>query len=405
MTTPTSKSSWFYGMSFWDAIIYRSSTALLRLFGRTIWRFKAVGVENLPKEEPFLLLPNHVSMMDSFWVGTYIRRAIKSMTSARLLKIPVLGRYLKAIGCFPKMKYTKDKNAMETMNGYYNDGFAIMIFPEGNRSWNGETAQISNGIGRLIKRMGCKVVYSRINTGYLYHPRWAKYPRWVPVELTYDGPYEYDADLSIEEITQDVQSKLDIQLPLSHPKRVWGFRMAHGLPQLLWACPKCFELEGLEVGQKSGNTICCSKCDSQWELNVFHQMTGPITLTIKEALERIEMHFGQPPIFDHDTFQTRGVALESEGAKLFEIPRGQSVGNLITESRIELKENGIFFVMDGEVKWSSLFGELKGISVEFGNHLHFRLDGKLFQLRFVNESSLKWDYFLRMWTLHFEQRQ
>ena len=176
--------AWRYGMPFFNAVVYRSSIAILRLVGRTVWRWRLDGLEKCPLDEPFLLLPNHTSLMDPFMVGSPINRCIRSMASRSVLKIPYLGAYLKTVGSFSKMKYTKDRKAMQTLQRLFDEGFAILLFPEGNRSFNGETAPLLPGVGRLIKRLDCKVVYARMNTNYFFQPRWAKYPRWVPIEIT-----------------------------------------------------------------------------------------------------------------------------------------------------------------------------------------------------------------------------
>ena len=100
---------------------------------------------------------------------------------------------------------------METLQANFDAGYTILLFPEGNRSWDGRLGEVGQGIGRLIKRMQCKVVYVTLPTASLFQPRWATYPRWVPVEINYNGPYEYDDTLSAEDIWKDVVEKITVQ--------------------------------------------------------------------------------------------------------------------------------------------------------------------------------------------------
>ena len=51
-----------YGLPFFNGVLYRITIFLFRILGHTIWRWRFDGLEKVPKEEPFLLLPNHSSL-------------------------------------------------------------------------------------------------------------------------------------------------------------------------------------------------------------------------------------------------------------------------------------------------------------------------------------------------------
>ncbi|HEY8502710.1 MAG TPA: hypothetical protein VIL21_08490, partial [Solirubrobacterales bacterium] len=42
-----------------------------------IYRVRAIGVQNVPKDGPLVLAPNHFSQMDHFFAGVYLRRKIR----------------------------------------------------------------------------------------------------------------------------------------------------------------------------------------------------------------------------------------------------------------------------------------------------------------------------------------
>jgi 1-acyl-sn-glycerol-3-phosphate acyltransferase len=392
---------WFYGMPLLHGFVYRLSTFILAVIGVVWWRARYTGFDCIPDTEPFLLLPNHTSMLDPFWIGAPTGRGMKSMASAGLFQVPFVGAYLRMIGCFPKKKFTKDRESMQTLQNAFDDGYGVMIFPEGNRSWNGETTQIQPGIGRLIKRLGCKVVYGRLNSAYLFQPRWAKYPRWVPIEGTYDGPYEYGEELTVEEITADVQAKVSVVPHLKKPAKVWGFRMAHGLRQYLWACPDCHAMESLGVAKDCGNTIRCDVCESRWKVDVYSMLNGERTLSVADAFRELESHFGMPPIEHRERFEESEVALTGAEAALFQIPQGTNETVAVASGEVQLHSGGLRMMDDSGVEvWSASFDILKAISVEWGNLLHFRIDGQLYRLIVPADSPLKWDYFLCKWREH-----
>lgn len=393
--------NWFYGNPPLLGILYRVVTFIFRALGVTIFRFRLEGLDKVPLKEPILILPNHSTMLDPFLVGPPVMRGTKQMASAGLLRVPYLGTLLKNLGSFPKMKYTKDKNSMQTLQDKYDEGYAVILFPEGNRCWNGETSSVGDGIGRLIKRMGATVVYARMNSAFLFQPRWAKYPRWVPIEITYDGPYRYgDDSRTAEEIAQEVQDKLTVSAHLKKPARTWGFRMAHGLRQYLWACPSCFTFESLHPSKKDGNTIVCSACSAQWKLNVENIMQGETTLPVNEAFNQLDEHFGRPPIANRESFDEDGVALKAEHGKLLFLPQGSKTGEVEAEGRFEIHKDGLRVTRTDGTEWNAAFSDMKAISVEIASLLHFRIEDKLYRVVIPDHSPLKWDHFLRYWRLH-----
>ena len=411
MTEKLQTTKGLYGFPLISGLVYRFSTMTVKIMMRLRWRGRLNGLEKLPEEEPFLLLPNHTSMLDPFWAGAVVPRGVRSMASAGLLRIPVLGTYLRMCGCFPKMKYTKDRESMQNLQRYYDQGYVIMLFPEGNRSWNGETQPIGEGIGRLIKRLGCKVVYARLNTAYLVRPRWAKFSRSVPIEIDYDGPHSYSEDATVEEITADVQKHLTVIPPTSLPDKVSGRKMAHGLNQYLWACPHCFAMESLKpmarikseeseaLRQVRGDRISCSSCSSSWVLDVFCRLHSneEEPISVADAFRKLDAHFGKPPVADPAHFEATGEALVLDEAEVLLIPR-KGKPQSVARGVLKLNKDGIQVGSTGVESWSISWGEMRGISVEVGNKLHFRQEDRLYRVQAAGHSPLKLDHFFCRWS-------
>ena len=390
-------------MPFWHGVVYRCSTLTLSIIGFFLWRVRLRDMDKLPKTEPYLLLGNHSCMFDPFWAGIYVPRGIKSMASAAVLNVPYLGVWLKLCGCFPKMKYTKDRNSMRLLQENYEAGYPILLFPEGNRSWDGRIGPVSKGIGRLIKRLGCKVVFVRLPTACLFQPRWAVYPRWVPIEVQYDGPYEYGEDWSVDAIWQDVIQKITVEPKIVGNPRTFGFRMAHGLPKYLWACPSCFVLDGLTVSSDNGNCVECKHCSKVWELTVENKMLGENEMTVATAFDRIAQHFGDNPKIDEDSFDKTGVALSCPEATILKRNTDTNKMELFHKGILELTVEGLKITSATDV-WQVPHEEITGISVEIANLLQFRIDGVAHRIVTPSQSSLLWHFFLMGWQPKSETR-
>ncbi len=392
---PKQTTRWLYGMPFWHGVVYRTTIFSFKVVGFFLWRFQISGLKTLPNKEPFLLLGNHSSMLDPFWAGMYVPRGVKSMASATVLKVPYLGKFLTMCGCFPKMKYTKDRASMQLLQQNYDDGYPILLFPEGNRSWDGRIGPISKGIGRLIKRLDCPVVFFQLPTACLYQPRWAKYPRWVPVVIRYSEPHRYAESDSAEDIWRDVCQRIDTTPLLPTGYRTFGFRMAHGLPNYLWACPNCYTLDSLTVMPDNGNAVQCTDCNEEWVVQVDNRMVGQNTWTVREAFDRIAAHFGNQPKCEKEEFKRSGSALSCDNATIAKRSEKGPM-EIIEQGTLSITKEGLSIHQKNKT-WQVTHQEITAISVEIANLLQFRVNGVVHRMTTPNQSSLMWAFFLRGW--------
>lgn len=366
----------------------------------TVTRVRLRGIPGLPKWGPYLLLPNHTTSADPFLITAPIGRPCNYMASVAVLRIPVMGWWLGKLGAFPKIKYIKDKDSMLTTQRLWDEGQIITIFPEGRRSWDGQTQRIAPGIGRLIKRLDARVVYARAKNGYLFQPRWAKYPRYVPMEIEYDGPHHYDAGWSEEAIAAQVQAKLQVEHGIAPGARAFGWRMAHGLPNLLWACPDCSVLEGLQVDPRDGDRVRCGACGAAYRIDaaaLLHPEAGGPPRSVGEVYRAQLQRFGSPPRAPASASMPPGVVLQAKQGRLSRVQRGGKPTPVaegaptLTAEALELRG------ADGRPVWRVALTELETISIEVGNHVQLRIHGELYDLDPGGESVLKWGHFLLGW--------
>ncbi|HEX6455541.1 MAG TPA: lysophospholipid acyltransferase family protein [Solirubrobacterales bacterium] len=123
-----------------------------------IYRLRATGVENVPREGPLVLAPNHFSQMDHFFVGVYLRRKIRFMAKSQLFGPPLLTYIYKHGGVFPVRRGHHDEEAMETARILVDQGEMLLVYAEGGRSRSGELGQPKPGIGRIALETGAPIV-------------------------------------------------------------------------------------------------------------------------------------------------------------------------------------------------------------------------------------------------------
>lgn len=353
-----------------------------------LFRLRLSNRDAFPKEGPFLLLSNHGSVMDPGWVGIGTTRKTHFMASAGLFRNPVLGAVLRFFGAFPKQRFVKDKDSMAEVQRIWDQGRGVCIFPEGLRSWDGQVRRPSEGIGRLIQRLDAPVVFARIKTGHLFQPRWADYPRWVPVHIEYEGPIRFGANATPAEITDRVYEGIRIADDQDPGGVQLGWRLAHGLPAYLWACPGCFALEGLRV--EGGDDVVCRSCSARWTVDCRQRLLGTLELTVRGAHARIVEHFGQRP------HEGQEVLLEVDEGGIMRVDG--PVTTSLARGRLVLRSDALSVERDGEVVWRLALSDIKLVFMEVKNALQVRDAESLYTVDCGGHSPLKWGHFLQRWT-------
>jgi len=370
-------------------------------FGWLMWRMTATGQEKVPREGPILILPNHTSTFDPIWAAFFLWRPMHFMASAQLFRFKALSLLIRLYGAFPKAKFVRDKDAMVTLHKLWDAGRPVLIFPEGRRTWDGRPHEVLPGIGRLITRLGARVVYARIKTGHLNHPRWATYPRWVSIQVEYDGPHTYEG-WDNEAITADVNERIRIDYRAEAEGFTFGWRMAHGLSDYLWACPECFETDALRVDPKDGNAALCQQCSAHWVLDTSNRMhrrdRDEEPLLVPDARDRVVAHFGDPPVVDRERFETEDIVIWCTGS-IGTVERGAKP-EPVAEGRLTLTSQRLAVRDDrGEELWGTELADIRVISFELHNVLQIRTRSHegLFQVTPGVESTLMWGHFISSW--------
>jgi 1-acyl-sn-glycerol-3-phosphate acyltransferase len=123
-----------------------------------VYRVRAIGTENVPKDGPLVLAPNHFSQMDHFFAGVYLRRKIRFMAKSQLFGPPVLTYVYKHGGVFPVRRGHHDEEAFKTAYVLLDQGEMLLVYAEGGRSRSGELGSPKPGIGRIALEKGVPIV-------------------------------------------------------------------------------------------------------------------------------------------------------------------------------------------------------------------------------------------------------
>lgn len=226
------------------------------------WRF-GVRVEKFRQQEdrPYLVLLNHQTAFDQFFVGMSFRGPVYYLATEDIFSLGWVSKLIRyAVAPIPIKKQTTDPQAVKRCIQVAREGGTIAIAPEGNRTYHGKTVFINPTIAALAKKLKLPIVLYRIEGGYGVQPRWSDKIRKGRMRAGVSQvlqPEEYEK-LTKEELYQWICNGLFVdEAAVSGQFR--HKELAQYLERAIYVCPDC----GLSGFESSGDLITCKTCRRQ----------------------------------------------------------------------------------------------------------------------------------------------
>jgi 1-acyl-sn-glycerol-3-phosphate acyltransferase len=162
------------------------------------------GVEHIPHDGAVIIVPNHQTYADPALVTIPVRRRIYYMAWSRLFDIPVFGTFIRSLRAFPVQIESSDPKATRDAVRLLQDGHAVMIFPEGERSGDGTVGRFKPGAFRLAATLNVPVLPVTISGGHESWPRGRILPRPARITITYHPLLVPDKSLEPRHAARDL---------------------------------------------------------------------------------------------------------------------------------------------------------------------------------------------------------
>jgi 1-acyl-sn-glycerol-3-phosphate acyltransferase len=126
----------------------------LRVMLSLRYNLRVVGRENVPKTGPVLLVSNHVSWYDGFFLAATIPRKGTALMNANVFAWPVVGYLAKRCGLIsvPYSGPKAQRAAIETCRKALDEGRLLGIFPEGQLTRTGTTGVFHRGLEVILAK-------------------------------------------------------------------------------------------------------------------------------------------------------------------------------------------------------------------------------------------------------------
>lgn len=148
------------------------------------------GLENIPPSGPFMVLPNHQSYLETMLIPAVLPRPVYAMAKSTQFNVPFFGWLMAQVYAFPVRRFEIDPQAVRFMLKRFGEGHGVMIFIEGERTWDGDVQPARLGVARAALKTGVPVIPCHVEGAFDAWPRWSGVPQRGHVRLTFGKPLE-----------------------------------------------------------------------------------------------------------------------------------------------------------------------------------------------------------------------
>lgn len=171
--------------------IYWIGWRFYRLLFATYFRWHVFNPERVPVRGPVILASNHASHLDPPLVGAGLPRALNYLARESLFNLPIGGWALRNVNAVPVDRDGAGAAGLRAIFNRLRQGGAIVLFPEGTRTRDGELQSARSGVGLVVIKSTAPVVPVRVFGTYDAWNRHMKMPLPRRVSVKYGHPMTF----------------------------------------------------------------------------------------------------------------------------------------------------------------------------------------------------------------------
>ncbi len=119
--------------------------------GHPLWTLETSGIKNIRKDERYVVVANHQSIVDILVVLAALPVQFKFIAKKELFSLPWLGWHMWGAGyiALDRGNVQSGKNTISTAKDWLDRKISVLFFPEGTRSEDGNIKAFKNGAFKI----------------------------------------------------------------------------------------------------------------------------------------------------------------------------------------------------------------------------------------------------------------
>lgn len=211
---------------------------LIRLVGvaiiRSIYRIKTVNADRVPTQGGVLLLPNHVTFADAFFISAACPRPVRFVMDEAFMKSAAIRAF---VSVFDTMTIRRDQplEAIRRMIKALKDGDVVCLFPEGQLTRTGTLSELQRGFELTAKKAGHPLIpmWCDGSWGSIFSFERGRFFRKKPYQLPYGMSIAFGEEIEPAEANLDVVRQRMLEASASalaarFEGESWGSRIPSG---------------------------------------------------------------------------------------------------------------------------------------------------------------------------------
>ena len=125
---------------------------------KLVYRIEVQGKENIPKDNAYIIAPNHLSTLDPPMIAGLWTRPVAFMAKKELFENLFLRWWLNWLGAFAVDREKLGVSTIRTVLTIKKTDWVFGIFPQGTRQEPGVISNVTKGFASLAKTTKCGII-------------------------------------------------------------------------------------------------------------------------------------------------------------------------------------------------------------------------------------------------------
>lgn len=170
---------------------------------KLVYMLEVHGLENVPKDNRYIVCPNHLSTLDPPLMVAVMPRSVSFMAKKELFDIPFLRWWIDWLGAFAVNRESLGPSTVKTVQTIRESNWVLGMFPQGTRGVPGEIRGVTKGFAGLAKLTKCDILPVGI-IGSNEVKRWP-FTGKIIVNIGKPIPYNKNTDIVKEKWIEEIQ--------------------------------------------------------------------------------------------------------------------------------------------------------------------------------------------------------